>query len=146
MALGVVGVEEGVWRVPFYDLGQLPSQIHRVLHAELDTLSTVRRMYVRRIAGQEDASFAVACGLTSGIGEPRDRGGTVDAVIGPVHGGERLAEIAQRGFVGASDVLFGHQDAYTSPILQLAERMDAERIAADAPFRRLHGQLDLVHE
>lgn len=68
----------------------------------------------------------------------------MDPVIGPVCGDERLAEIAQGGFGRGSDVLFGHEDAYPPPIpiLQPAEGIDAEGVAADAPFRLL-GHLDL---
>ena len=47
------------------------------------------------------------------------------------------------GSVVGSDVLFGHQDADPPSILQPAEGMDAEGVAADAPFRRLFGQLGL---
>jgi hypothetical protein len=36
----------------------------------------------------------------------------VDPVIGPVYGDERLAEIAQGGFAGASEVLFGPYDPH----------------------------------
>ena len=67
----------------------------------------------------------------------------MDPVVGAVHGDERLAEIVQRRFGRVSDVLFGHQDADPPPILQSAEGMDAEGVAADAPFRRLLGDLDL---
>ena len=47
------------------------------------------------------------------------------------------------GSVVASDVLFGHEDPHPPAILQPAEGMDAEGVAADAPFRRLLGHLDL---
>ena len=77
----------------------------------------------------------------------------MDPVIGPVDGDERLAEIAQGGFARGSDVRFGHHDPYRPPILvdhlavadlvlHPAEGMDAEGVAADAPFRLL-GHLDL---
>ena len=60
----------------------------------------------------------------------------------------------QGGFGGLSDVLFGHEDADRSVIrvddlavadlvLHPAEGMDAEGVAADAPFRRRLGQLGL---
>jgi hypothetical protein len=77
----------------------------------------------------------------------------VDPVIGPVDGDERLAEIAQGGFGRGSDVLFGHHDPHRAPVhvdhlaaadlvLQPTEGMDAEGVAADAPFRLL-GHLGL---
>ena len=98
VALGVVGIQEAFRRRPLDHLGQLPSQIHRILHTGVEALSTVRGMHVRGVAGQQDPSLAVGRGLPRHIGEPGDPGGTVDPVIGPVHGDERLAEIAQGGF------------------------------------------------
>jgi hypothetical protein len=59
-------------------------------------------MHVRGVAGQQDASVAVSGGLTRHVGEPGDPGGTVDPVIGPVNGDERLADIAQGGFAVGS--------------------------------------------
>ena len=54
------------------------------------------------------------------------RVGLVDPVIGPVHGDERLAEIAQGGFAGPVEALFGHEDPHRPAILQSAPGMDAE--------------------
>ena len=115
--------------------------------------ATIRGMHVCGVAGQQDPSVAVGRGLPGHIGEPGDPRGTVDPVIGPVDGDERLAEIAQGGFARGSDVLFGHHDPYRPAIrvddlavadlvLHPAEAMDAEGVVADAPFRLL-GQLDL---
>ena len=143
VALGMVRIQEAFRRCPLDHLGQLPSQIHRILHTGLEALSTDRRMHVCGVAGQQHASVAVGRGLPGHIGEPGDRGGTVDPVIGPIYGDERLAEIAQGGFGCGSDVLFGHQDADPPPILQPAEGMDSDGVAADAPFRRLLAQLGL---
>ena len=98
VALGMVGIQEAFRRCPLDHLGQLPSQIHRILHTGVEALSTVRGMHVCGVAGQQDPSVAVGRGLPGHIGEPGDPGGTVDPVIGPVYGDERLAEIAQGGF------------------------------------------------
>src|SRR6266536_5956887 len=94
VALGMVGIQEAFWRCPVDHLGQLPAQIHRILHTGVEALSTDRGMHVRRVAGQQDPSVAVGRGLPSHIGEPGYPGGTVDPVSGPVYGDERLAEIA----------------------------------------------------
>jgi hypothetical protein len=48
VTLGVVGIQEAFWGCPVHYLGQLPSQIHRILHAGLQALSTIRGMRVRR--------------------------------------------------------------------------------------------------
>ena len=98
VALGVVGVEQAFRRRPLDHLGQLPSQVHRILHTGLEALATVGGMHVRGVAGQQHPSLAVGRGLPGRVGEPGDPGGTVDAVVGPVDGDERLAEIAQGGF------------------------------------------------
>ncbi len=100
-------------------------------------------MHVCGIAGQQDPSVAVGRGLPSHVGEPGEPGRTVDSIIGPVCGDERLAQIAQGGFGRGSGVRFGHQDAYPHPIVHLAQGMNAAGVAADAPFRRLLGQLGL---
>ena len=98
VALGVVSIQQAFRRYPLDHLRQLPSQIHRILHADVETLSTHRGMHVRGVAGQQNPSVAIGSGLASHVGEPGDRGGTVDPVIGPVYGDERLADIAQRRF------------------------------------------------
>ena len=43
--------------------------------------------------------------------------GTVDPVVGPVDGDERLAEVAQGGLAGGSDVLLGHHDPHRPLVL-----------------------------
>ena len=39
VALGVVGVQQAFRRRPLDHLGQLPSQVHRILHADVEALS-----------------------------------------------------------------------------------------------------------
>ena len=56
VALGMVGIQEAFRRCPVDHLGQLPSQIHRILHTGVEALSTDRGMHVRRVAGQQDPS------------------------------------------------------------------------------------------
>jgi hypothetical protein len=142
VTLGVIGVEEALRRRPVDDLGQLPSQVHRILHTGVETLSAHRGMRVGGVAGQQDPSVAVGRGLPGHVGEPGDPDGTVNPEIGPVDGDERLAEIAQRGFGGEPDVLFGHHDPHRPPVLeddlaipdlvlQLAEGVRAELVIAD---------------
>jgi len=46
-----------------------PNQIHRILHADLEVLCTVRGMHMCGVAGQQDPSVAVDRGLPSHIGE-----------------------------------------------------------------------------
>ena len=98
MALGVISIQQAFRRYSLDHLRQLPSQIHRILHADVETLSAHRGMHVRGVAGQQNPSVAICSGLASHVGEPGDRGGTVDPVIGPVYGDERLADIVQRRF------------------------------------------------
>ena len=143
VALGLVGIQETFRRCLVDDLGQLPAEIHRILHTGVEALSTDRGMHVRCVAGQQDPSVAVSRGLPSHVGEPGDPGGTVDPVVGPVDGDEALAEIAEGGFARGSDVGLGHHDPDRSPflvddlavadlVLHLAQGMDARGIAAHA--------------
>src|SRR4029077_9439251 len=119
-----------------------------------EALSTIWRMHVGGVAGQQNPSVAVGRSLPGDIGEPGDPRGTVDSVICPAYSDQRFAEIAQCGFGRGPDVLFGHHDPYGSAILvnhltpsnlvlQPAEGMDAKGVAMDAELRFL-GHLDLA--
>ena len=57
VALGMVGIQEAFRRCPLDHLGQLPSQIHRILHTGVEALSTDRGMHVCGVAGQQDPSL-----------------------------------------------------------------------------------------
>ena len=70
MSLGVVAVEKAFRRRPLDHLGQLPSQVDRILHADVKALTADRGMDVRRIAGQEHPSLAVRGRLPGHVGEP----------------------------------------------------------------------------
>ena len=74
VALGVIRIEEAFRRCPLDHLSELPSQVHRILHADVEALSTHRGMHVRGVAGQQDAPVAVSGGLPRHVGEPRDPG------------------------------------------------------------------------
>jgi hypothetical protein len=63
-------------------------QVHRILHSDVEALSTHRGMHLRGVAGQQDTSVAVSGSLTRHISEPGDPGGTVDPVICPTEGEE----------------------------------------------------------
>ena len=152
VALGVVGIQEAFRRCLVDHLGQLPAQIHRILHTGVEALAADRGMHVRRVAGQQDPSLAVGRGLPGHVGEPGDPGGTVDPVVGSVDGDEALAEIAQGGLARA-DLRLGQHDPDRPPwlvdhlavldlVLDLAQGMHARGSAADAQFRLL-GHLDL---
>jgi hypothetical protein len=132
-------------------LGELPAQIHRILHADVEALSTDRGVHVRRVAGQQDPPVAVGRRLPGHVAEPGDPGRTVDPVVGPVDGDQAFAEIAQRG-LARSDLRFGqhHSDrpallvdhlALLDLVLHLAEGVRAGGSAVDAQFRFL-GHLD----
>jgi hypothetical protein len=62
VALAVVSIQEAFWRRPVDHLGQLPSQIDRILHTDVETLTTHRGMHVCGVAGQQDPSVAVGRG------------------------------------------------------------------------------------
>jgi len=62
VALGMVGIQEAVWRCLVDHLGQLPSQIQRILHTGVEALSSHRAMHMCGVAGQQHPSFAVGRG------------------------------------------------------------------------------------
>ena len=51
MPLGVVRIQEAFRRRPPDHLGQLPSQIHRILHTDVEPLSAHRVMHVCGVSG-----------------------------------------------------------------------------------------------
>ena len=59
VAFGMVGIEQALRRNPLDHLRQLPSQIHRILHADLKPLPAERRMHMGRVTGEQDASLPV---------------------------------------------------------------------------------------
>jgi hypothetical protein len=48
--LRVIGIEQAFRRRGVDHLGQLPSEIHRILHADVEALPAHRRMNVRGVA------------------------------------------------------------------------------------------------
>ena len=52
--LGVVRVEQALGRRLLDHLGQLPAEVHRILHAGVEALPADRGVDVRRVAGQQD--------------------------------------------------------------------------------------------
>jgi hypothetical protein len=124
MPLGLVGVEQALGRCPVNDLGELPSQIHGVLDAGVESLSADGRMHVRRVARQQHPSIAVGRRLPRGIAESRQPRRAMSAEVRPVRGDERLADLGQRR-LAVADVRFFEHDAHELWVLHLAQRMGA---------------------
>jgi hypothetical protein len=91
MTFGLVGVQEAVGRGSPDHLGELPAQVHRILHSEVEALPADRVVDVRGVAGQEHASLAVGRGLTGGVGEPGDPSWAVHPEVSSVDRNQRLA-------------------------------------------------------
>ena len=152
MPLGVIGIQQGFRRDPLDHLGELPSEVHRVLDPGVEALTTDRGMDVGGVAGQQDPSRAVGRRLPARVREPGDPGEVVDPVIGPVHGDEPLAKIVDGRLAGADLRLGQHDpdrpawlvdhDAVLDLVLGLAQRVRARGRAANAQLRLL-GHLDL---
>ena len=111
VALGLIGVQQGLRRGSVDHLGQLPPQVHRILHADVQALPAHRGVHVRGVAGKQHAPFAIGHGLTGHVGEAGDERGLCDAVVCPVDGDERLAEILQGGLAAGPQRGFGQDDA-----------------------------------
>jgi hypothetical protein len=131
--LGVVAIQEAVWRCSVYHLRELPSQVHRILNTDVESLSTYGGMHVRRVASQEHATVAVGGRLTGHVGKPRDPGRVANTVVRPVHSAERLAQIAQIRLVAFAHVPLADHDAHTLPVFQLAYAIDTAFTAAEPP-------------
>ena len=121
VALGVVGVEQGLGRpVPEHG-GELPPEVDGVLETDADALGAERGVVVGGVAGEEDAALAVLGGQAGGVGQGAHPGGG-----------------------GAVDVLAGHALPGVGELreLQLAlavVRADAGLVDDDAVHTRLQG-------
>src|SRR5215468_3615063 len=96
VALGMVGIEEALRRCLLNHLRQLPTEIHCILHSDVEALSTQRGMHVCGIARQQHPSVPVGRGLPRQVSKSRDPGRTVNPVVGSVNGNERLTDVVQR--------------------------------------------------
>ena len=132
--LGVVGVQQVVRRCPVDHLGQLPPQVHRVLHTGVEALPADRIVHMRRVASQQYASRPVGRGLPGRVGESGDPGGAVHPVVRSPDVDERAAEITQRRFSGLPGVLLSHYQPYPFPVLQPAQGLSAVAVIANAPL------------
>ena len=94
MPFGVVCVQESVGRRLVDDLGQLPSQVHGILHARIQPLAAMWGVHVCGVAGEQYTAPAVGRGLARRVGEPGDPAGAAQPVVGPVHGDECVAELS----------------------------------------------------
>ena len=81
VALVVVGVQEALGAGPLDDLGQLPTEVHRVLDAQAESLPARRVMDVSGVAGQQYPAGAIGGGLAGHVGEPGDPRGVVDPEV-----------------------------------------------------------------
>src|SRR6185437_16798108 len=93
--LGVVGIEQALRRSTVHDLSQLPAQVHRVLHADVEALAAHGVMHVRGIACKQHTSLPVGRSLPRHVREAGDPGRAVDTEIRSPDRDERVAQIAQ---------------------------------------------------
>lgn len=137
MPFGVVGVQQGGWRRAADHQGQLPAQIHRILHAGVQSLPAHRVMDVCGVPGQQHPPVTVARRLACRIGEPGNPTGTVDSVIRAVDRDQRLPQVVQVRLGRAAQLPLGDQHPHTPGRLRLGQGMHAERIVVNPPLRWL---------
>lgn len=111
VAFGLVGVEQAHRRRPLDDLRQLPAQVHRVLHPEVQALPAHRGVHVGGIARHQDASTAVVGRLTGHVGEPGDEARAVRPVVRAVDAEQRGADVLEGRLAGAVPLRFDQGDA-----------------------------------
>ena len=102
---GVIGVQQALGRRLLDHLGQLPPQVHGILHARVEALAALWGMYVRGVPRQKDPTVAVGDRLPGHVGESGDPGRAVHAEVGPVGGNKRLTEVRQRGVTRVFELL-----------------------------------------
>jgi hypothetical protein len=94
------------------------------------------------VPGEQHTALAVGGCLPRHVGEPGDPVGAAKAVVRPVHGAERLAELVHAGVAGVVDVPFREDDPDRLPLCPPTERMLADAVATE-PELRLLVHLDL---
>ena len=145
MALVVVGVEQTVGRRPLDHLRELPAEVHRILHADVEALPTLRWVHVRGIAGEQHAAGAVRRRLPRHVREAGDPRRGVRPEVGAVRGDERVAEIIQRWIALVLDVLLPQHDAVRPAAFGSVDGTDAPALAAGADHG-LFAHLDLADD
>ena len=142
--LGLVGVEQALGRGAPDDLGELPAEVDRVLHAEADPLSAGRRVDVRGVAGEQHASAAVGRRLPGGVGEPGDPGRVVDARSRcRTPRSSASLRSARSGSPAGPSSLLGHDDPHGPPVRPSRLSPWMPTASRRMPHRRLLGHLDL---
>ena len=142
MPFGVVRVEQARGRCPVDHLSKLPSQVHGVLHAGVEALSTVRTMHMGGVSGEQHSPLAVRSRLSGHVGESRDPGRAVHAEVGSVGGDERVAEVLECGFTGVLDIRLEQHDPVRPSARRRVDGTDAATLGAHADLWLL-GHLDL---
>jgi len=151
--LGMVGIEQVFGRCALGDQREFPAEVHRILHADIEAVPAGRIVDVRGIARQQHPALAIGLGLPRAVVEPRDRGGAVNAVVGPIDRDEPLPDVVERRLAGLAHPVLGEHDPHRTMVLvddlavadlvfEPSEPMHAARIVADTPFR-LFGQFGL---
>jgi hypothetical protein len=82
MTFGTAAVEQTIGRAPVDGRGEFPTEIHRVTDSEVQSLAAQRRVNVRGVSSQENASAAVRRCLSSAIGPRRSRVQCGDGDVG----------------------------------------------------------------
>src|SRR6201996_9429009 len=120
------------------NLGQFPAQIHRVLHTQVESLSTSRGMHVCCIAGEEDASVPVRCCLARHISKPGDVSRAAQTIVRSVKRKERLTNITERR-LALLDLLFIQYHSRMLVAFEFGDSAHALSASANAPFRHIGG-------
>src|SRR5205814_6752115 len=141
--LGMVDIEQAVWRYLVDHLGQLPSQVHRILYTNVEAQPSDRVMHVCGVDGEQHTSLAVGRRLPGHIGEPGDPGRVVHPVVRSPRCDERAAEITQGRLTGLPGIPLAHHHAYPFAVLQPGQGLSAVVVLADTKLRLL-AHLDLV--
>src|ERR1041385_7505994 len=87
-------------------LGRLPPQVHGILDAGVETLTTERGMHVCSIARQKNAPLAIRRRLPGVVRKTGSPAQAVHAMGRPVASGECLADVLQGGLAGGLSLVY----------------------------------------
>ena len=145
MPLGVVAVEQAVRGAPVHGGGQLPTQVHRVLDAQVEPLPAGRQVDVRGIPGEQHPPVPVRRDLAAGVAEagapaqpPEHRIRAVHRGQRPGHlvGGHRCGAVLLTGIAQAGVDSAEHRPVTGNPPALVVQRVQQHPVATAGAGQR----------
>src|SRR5919201_6596259 len=123
MALGMVRIEKAFRGCPLDNLRQFPSQVHCILHADVEALTSDRVMHVCGITGNQHTAFAVGGCLSAHVGEPGDPAGVVHTEVRSPGGDKAPPEVIKGRLLGFPAVPLADHHSNPPAVLEPGQRL-----------------------